>query len=208
MQYQDNVVYHIYNQSINFEPIFRSEENYLFFLKKVRTHLLPVADILCYCLMPDHFHFMIMPTAHGCSPSTVRKAVRHSQLNETKDEFQQMLSQQLKVLLSSYARAFNRRYHRRGSLFRAKTKARPAYQNFLPDHLMFNDETHLTELVPYLKICFEYIHDNPVKAGYAISPEEWQFSSAGDYLGKRNGTLCSYAIAERLIGIKKQVYIP
>ena len=35
----------------------------------------------------------------------------------------------------------------------------------------------------------EYIHSNPVKAGFVISPEMWQYSSAGDYYTKENGML-------------------
>ncbi|HSC52049.1 MAG TPA: transposase [Phnomibacter sp.] len=33
-----------------------------------------------------------------------------------------------------------------------------------------------------------YIHLNPVRAGYVLSPEEWQWSSAGNFYG-RNGLL-------------------
>src|SRR5690606_19034612 len=38
---------------------FFSRENYLFFTKKIRTHILPHADILAWCLMPNHFHLMV-----------------------------------------------------------------------------------------------------------------------------------------------------
>jgi putative transposase len=30
-----------------------------------------------------------------------------------------------------------------------------------------------------------YIHLNPVKAGYVTAPEEWQWSSAGDFYGRK-----------------------
>ncbi|MDD2199404.1 MAG: hypothetical protein PHE08_06735, partial [Bacteroidales bacterium] len=52
-------IYHIYNQGNNRRRIFLIRENYLFFLKKIETYILPYADILAYCLMPNHFHLMV-----------------------------------------------------------------------------------------------------------------------------------------------------
>jgi len=61
--YYPNVIYHVYNHTNNKEPLFRNEANYHLFLKKLRTHLLPVADLMCYCLMPTHFHLQLLPKA-------------------------------------------------------------------------------------------------------------------------------------------------
>jgi putative transposase len=52
--------YHIYNRGNNKQPIFFKPDNYIFFLKKMRQQLLPVADIIAYCLMPNHFHLIIL----------------------------------------------------------------------------------------------------------------------------------------------------
>ncbi len=52
-------LYHIYNQGNNRQKIFFRQENYLFFLKKIKIHILPHADILAWCLMPNHFHLMV-----------------------------------------------------------------------------------------------------------------------------------------------------
>ena len=35
----------------------------------------------------------------------------------------------------------------------------------------------------------EYIHNNPVRRGLCLSPEDWLWSSAGDYMGLREGPL-------------------
>jgi putative transposase len=40
-----------------------------------------------------------------------------------------------------------------------------------------------------LKIKLDYIHNNPVKAGLTDSPENWYWSSAGDYYFNREGPL-------------------
>lgn len=59
MQFHPNAIYHIYNQGNNRQQIFFKPENYLFFLKKMREYLLPHGDLLCYCLMPNHFHWLM-----------------------------------------------------------------------------------------------------------------------------------------------------
>jgi len=58
MQFEAGNIYHIYNQGNNRQKIFFERENYLFFLKKIKTHVVPYADILAWCLMPNHFHLM------------------------------------------------------------------------------------------------------------------------------------------------------
>jgi len=58
MLFESGHIYHIYNQGNNRQRIFFKRENYLFFLEKIKNHVLPYADILAYCLMPNHFHLM------------------------------------------------------------------------------------------------------------------------------------------------------
>ncbi len=59
MYFEPEHIYHIYNQGNNRQPIFFTHENYLFFLKKITKHVLPYADVLAWCLMPNHFHLMV-----------------------------------------------------------------------------------------------------------------------------------------------------
>jgi len=59
MQLIPGHIYHIFNRGNNSRKIFFSRENYLFFLQKINTYLLPHADVLAWCLMPNHFHLMV-----------------------------------------------------------------------------------------------------------------------------------------------------
>jgi len=52
--------YHCYNRGVNKEPIFRTDDIYLFLLTRVKKY----ADkfnirIIAYCLMPNHYHFLL-----------------------------------------------------------------------------------------------------------------------------------------------------
>src|SRR5436190_13909171 len=103
MIFESNQLYHIYNRSINKEFLFYSRENYLFFLKKARTQLSAHCDFLAYCLMPNHFHFLI-----------------HTNENLAENNFKNAIG----AWLRSYAQAINNQQGREGSLFQQHTKAK------------------------------------------------------------------------------------
>ena len=42
-----------------FTHIFVADKNYHYFLKQWNKYLQPYADVLAYCLMPNHFHLMV-----------------------------------------------------------------------------------------------------------------------------------------------------
>ncbi len=56
--------YHIYNRGNQREDIFLERENYIYFLKKFRQYFGGITDTLCYCLMPNHFHFLLTCIIH------------------------------------------------------------------------------------------------------------------------------------------------
>lgn len=89
MHFEKEYTYHLYNRSN--EVLFKNEENYLFFLQKLRTHIVPFADILAYCLMPNHFHLMIKVNIEGV------KLIGESHRATT-----QALSKNIGIMLSSY----------------------------------------------------------------------------------------------------------
>ncbi len=102
MQIYPEMYYHVYNRTNNNERLFKSEENYLYFLRKYRQYLEPLLQTLAYCLMPTHFHFLVYITTHDTD--LVRKRIG--------------------IWLSSYTKAINKAYQRHGSLFQRHTKAK------------------------------------------------------------------------------------
>lgn len=50
----------------------------------------------------------------------------------------------------------------------------------------------------YPLICFNYIHQNPVKAGIVEKDTDWEFSSARDYSGLKNSDLVNIQLAKQI----------
>ena len=59
MNFEKDRIYHVYNQGNNRKKIFLTRSNYQLFHKKMNKFICPYADILAWCLMPNHFHLMV-----------------------------------------------------------------------------------------------------------------------------------------------------
>ena len=111
-------------------------------------------------------------------------------------------NQSIGIVLRTYTRAFNKYYGTSGSLFRKETKAecincfKGLKPSFIESGISISD---LLEEKQYPQICFDYIHNNPVKAGLVKTPADWEFSSARDYAGLRNGKLIQRKITEKYV---------
>jgi putative transposase len=52
--------YHVFNRGANRQIIFYEPENYDYFLRLFKSHSIKhQTGIICYCLMPNHFHFLL-----------------------------------------------------------------------------------------------------------------------------------------------------
>ena len=184
---EKDFIYHLYNRGNNGQKIFFNRNNYLFFLQKVRKYIYPYCDILAYCLMPNHFHFMI----HANANSEKTKKYGNSRVN--------IFSENLRIMLSSYTQAINNQENRRGSLFQQNSKLKP-----LND--IFYGKISTIGNLGYDYYCFHYIHNNPVKAGLVKNCEDWEFSSYKDYMGFRNGSLINREFVLNSISLEKEFF--
>ena len=51
--------YHIYNRGNNKADIFFENENYYYFLRLYAKYIEPIAQTFAWCLLKNHFHFLI-----------------------------------------------------------------------------------------------------------------------------------------------------
>ncbi len=56
---QVSTTYPIYNRGINGDSIFQEGKNYFYFLRLYAKYIPPIAKTYAYCLLGNHFHFLI-----------------------------------------------------------------------------------------------------------------------------------------------------
>jgi putative transposase len=142
--------YHIFNRGNNQENIFIEERNYRYFLRLYAKHIMPAADTYAYCLLRNHFHFLVRI-------KTVEEQDRTSFGNLS--DLPRKPSQQFSNLFNAYAKAFNKTYHRTGTLFQ-----RPF------GRIEVTSDSYFMQLVTY-------IHQNPQKHGFVSDFRTWPYSS-------------------------------
>ena len=171
--------YHIYNRGNNREPIFFEPDNYLYFLKKIKEHLVPVSDILVYCLMPTHYHIVARAretqTSEFSENSEVLGASQISGLSKPKPS---PISTAMMKLSVSYTKAINKRFQRVGVLFQGQFQAKPILTS------------------EYLLNLCRYIHGNPVKDGIVADITQWPYSNYLEWIGERDGKLVDKAFVQ------------
>jgi len=148
--FANNQYYHIYNRGVDKRKIFMNKEDYNRFLLAIkflnqketigsirdflalqkpdswnsrsRASGKPLVDIVVYCLLPNHYHFIL------------------KQLQENG------ISAFLHRLGTSYSNYFNRKYKRSGVLFQGKFKAKhidsDEYLIWLSAYIHMNSEIH------------------------------------------------------------------
>ena len=111
-------IYHFFNRGVDKQNIYREDNDYILFLRRFKEQVLSVPlplakrnsyhrkifppglfQIYAYCLMPNHFHFLI------------------KQLGDVP------VSELLLRIMTGYSKVFNLKYERVGSLFQDQFKA-------------------------------------------------------------------------------------
>ncbi len=159
-----NATYHIYNRANGKEKLFLTDKNYVFFLRKYQKYIYPVADTFCYCLMPNHFHFLIrikfMKILKEFFKDEIKRLMKRSPSGSQRviDLYSSLLSKRFSNFFNSYTKAFNQQNNRKGGLFMRPFKRKNV-----------KDESYFTKLI-------HYIHYNPIAAGLT-EKYDWEYSS-------------------------------
>ena len=165
---QPDKFYHIYNRAIGNEKLFINNNNYTYFLKRYAHYIQPVAKTFSYCLLPNHFHFLIQVRSDDELKLCFRQKFNTLSGFQTPDRVNKsnqqllisnLLSKQFSHLFNSYSQAFNKQNGRKGNLFNRPFKKKEISNN------------------KYLYKIVHYIHYNPVNAGLCNHPSNWDYSS-------------------------------
>ena len=145
--------YHIYNHATGDDNFFTDKFDYQKFLDGYVKYLVPICDTFSYCFMPNHFHFFVQIK----SENELIKFLKTEQV--TQKVSPETISYRFSHFFNGYAQAYNKKYRRKGTLFRSKFGRKPV-----------ETEKYFVNLV-------HYIHSNPVKDRIVTRIEQWEYSS-------------------------------
>ncbi len=195
--FQTECFYHVYNHANGNENLFRYTENYNYFLKKYGKYIEPVAETLCYCLMPNHFHFLIRVKNESsfCAfiESSSGKPLQGFQTLEGMGAvakiaaINRITTLQFSHLFNCYTQSYNRLFNRKGSLF---------IPRFNRKEIDSND--YLTKII-------HYIHYNPIHHGFCKSIDVWPFSSYKTILSDKPTKLSREMVLQWFGGHKEYI---
>jgi len=115
--------YHIYNRGINSDTLFKEKRNYEYFLKLYDNHIEPIAETFAWCLMKNHFHFLIR--IKNADELSLKKKIEPSQ--------------SFSNLFNAYTKAYNKSYNRHGPMFERPFKRK-----------MISNESYFQNLIAYI----------------------------------------------------------
>lgn len=169
--------YHILSRAVGDEQLFFAEENYLFFLQKYAKYISPIAQTYSYCLLPNHFHFLVKIKEESLICSEMGMSFTEEQLPE-------IAIRQFSKLLNSYAKAFNKKYSRKGALFIDSLR-----------RIVIEKDEQFTSTV-------FYIHKNPIHHGYCSTMESWKWSSYNAMISPKPTMLLRNEVMDYFGGLK------
>ncbi len=191
---QHGKYYHIYNRGNNREDLFRTEGNYLHFMRLYEKYIFPIAETFAWVLMKNHFHFLVRvreeeqidflpPIDASRSKDTGRsddgETFHRPQDKEASNPLRKPEpSRQFAHLFNAYSKYYNRLNNRTGSLFE---------KNF--HRIEVTSDRYFRQLVVY-------IHTNPVRHGFVSDFRDYPWSSYGTILSVKPTKLSR----DRIIG--------
>ncbi|HMQ08576.1 MAG TPA: hypothetical protein PKC30_14850 [Saprospiraceae bacterium] len=137
-------VYHVYTHGNAYDNIFRQVKNSYRFPEKYNLYISPFAHTFAYCLMSNHFHFLITIKQKRLLMVFFRLKYPRKSVQEIEAKISQLISRQFGNLLNTYAKYCNTKYSRKGSLFSD------------------NIERKLIDSSGYFIKAVNYMHFNPV----------------------------------------------
>lgn len=139
--------YHIFNRGINSCLLFKTPENYKYFLELYNKHLSGIIETYAWVLMPNHFHFLLR-LKDELEDDIIISVRFNSTYHNKPVRYNKKPHQYFSNLFNAYTKAFNKQESRHGTLFERPFRRKSA-----------NSKNYLTQAVIY-------IHNNPTNHGF------------------------------------------
>ena len=115
-----------------------------------------------YVIMPEHLHLLIGEPERG-NPSKVMQAIKQG--------FARRLLRRMRAAADPG----------QGSLWNTALDCGHIWQTRFYDFVVFTEKKRMEKL--------RYMHENPVKRGLVLEPEQWKWSSYRHYAGSERGAV-------------------
>jgi putative transposase len=181
----------VYARGLNKQRIFRDQADYVKFLRLFERYLSLAeakneigvsfpnyfnrVELVCFCLMPNHFHLLIYQRQQGA------------------------MTQFMRSLLTSYSMYFNKKYKRTGPLFESRYKASlisdDTYLEHITRYIHLNPRDWQSYEYSSLPYYMQQISDEWIRPGRIIS----QFATPMEY----KDFLQDYVQNKEMLGILK-----
>ena len=150
--------YHVYNRAnSNQDKLFIEHSNYRYFIDLFKHHTNGFLKLYAYCLIPNHFHFLIKIEHLDAVKQSLKAKMKWQSYHDV--DINLIISEMFRRFFVAYAKAFNKKYERRGSLFQKDFKRLQVEENDYFESIVF------------------YIHTNPLKHLVTLDFRTYSYSS-------------------------------
>ena len=164
--FEEGKIYHIYNKAANDIVLFQDDADYNLFLSKFKDYLGTFLDVYAYCLIPNHFHFLVKIKYQEEIKTHIKKSktISSNKLLDGEIQYSNYLTGIFKNFFSSYSLLYKNKYHHSGQVFMKRFK-----------RVAIESDSKLLYI-------FCYIHHNPIHHFLVKKYEDWKYSSYKAYL--------------------------
>lgn len=217
LQHFKGTICHIFNRGVQKDKIFLEEEDYIFYLKRIKKYKeMYGIEFLNYNLLPNHFHYTIRQV--GDSAICSQKQMALNEATGTDGAGKQDVGENRCHLLSKQMapnKANGAETTGAGKVDKvpvalgATGTDRTPISKFM--HVLHNSYAHyfnkkykrsghvfqdrykqrIVEDDAYIMWLSAYINGNAQIHKIVENAKDWPYSSYLDYIGKRNGTICN-----------------
>ena len=183
--FEEGKIYHIYNKTSNNLVLFKDDSDYLLYLNKFKFYFSGLFDTYAYCLIPNHFHFLlkVKPLYEITQYAESLDSISSRKLLEGNISHSKFLISIFKNFFSSVSLSYKSKYNHSGQVFMKRFK-----------RIAIESDSKLV-------YTFCYIHHNPIHHYLSLNYSKWNWSSYKAYISSESTTIKKVEFLEWLGGI-------